>query len=442
MKISVFTPLYAPGNKFIAETYASLLEQTHTDWEWVVLVNNGGVPTPEMLADERVRIVNLGAVIAGIGFLKAEACAACTGDVLLELDHDDLLREDALFHVATAFANGADFVYSDFAEFKVLDSVAWESNAYGTGWGWVPYVARYKGHDLLAMHAPTDPVAWRRIVWAPNHLRAWRRSTYLELGGHDRTMTFADDHDLVLRTYLSGAKCAHIPECLYFYRLHEQNNVRTRNWDIQVAATQVYDRYINQLAEHVARETPYPLTARQIAEGKIGRADGKHLRLIDVCGGIDTAKGYEPWDLSLGHDLNQRWPADDSTVGVLRAHDAIEHLQDKVHTMNEAYRVLAPGGFLLIMVPSTDAMIINHGDGRNELINGSGAYCDPTHVSFWNAMSFRYYTDAFFAKYCPDIRCRFQVSTLETVNCNGIPYVRAELIALKPGYVPMGETRI
>lgn len=77
-------------------------------------------------------------------------------------------------------------------------------------------------------------------------------------------------------------------------------------------------------------------------------------------------------------DLSKRWPWADSSVEEIRAHDIIEHLPDKIFTMNEAYRVLVPGGVLDIVVPTTD---------------GPGAFQDPTHVSYWNRNSFFYYTD-------------------------------------------------
>src|SRR6185295_5002033 len=61
-------------------------------------------------------------------------------------------------------------------------------------------------------------------------------------------------------------------------------------------------------------------------------------------------------------DLEQRWPWENSTVEHIVAHDIIEHLHDKIHTMNEAHRVLAPAGTIEIAVPTTD---------------GPGAWCDP-----------------------------------------------------------------
>jgi SAM-dependent methyltransferase len=75
-------------------------------------------------------------------------------------------------------------------------------------------------------------------------------------------------------------------------------------------------------------------------------------------------------------DLTRAWPWRDSSVAAIRAHDVIEHLPNAIHTMNEAHRVLKPGGQLEIVVPTTD---------------GRAAFQDPQHVSFWNRHSFWYY---------------------------------------------------
>jgi SAM-dependent methyltransferase len=187
--------------------------------------------------------------------------------------------------------------------------------------------------------------------------------------------------------------------------VHGSNNTSTRNARIQELESLVYDRYIYALAEHQARE--------------------RGLSLIDLCGAHNSPGHYESWDLTLGHDLDKVWPALDGSVGVIRAFDAIEHLRDPIHTMNEAWRVLAPGGVMLVSVPSTE---------------GRGAWCDPTHVSFWNDLSFRYYSDDQFRCYVPAIKARFQVARCRNLQ-GAIPYVQAELIALKDGYRPMGEVR-
>lgn len=114
------------------------------------------------------------------------------------------------------------------------------------------------------------------------------------------------------------------------------------------------------------------------------------------------------------------WPWDDSSVEEVRAVDIIEHLPDKIRTMNECWRVLLPGGRLSIEVPTTD---------------GPGAFQDPTHVSYWNRNSFFYYTagdphrERFGEAY--GIKARFRVRKEEMTYPGGVAKLLIILEALK-----------
>lgn len=135
--------------------------------------------------------------------------------------------------------------------------------------------------------------------------------------------------------------------------------------------------------------------------------------------------GYLAVDLcppaDLITDLNDRWPGDDSSVDEIRAFDIIEHLRDKIHTMNEAWRVLRPGGLLDIDVPTTE---------------GRGAFQDPTHVSYWNRNSFFYFThgdphrERFGLHY--GVAARFKVlGSQETKYPDGVVKLRIQMEAVK-----------
>jgi SAM-dependent methyltransferase len=80
-------------------------------------------------------------------------------------------------------------------------------------------------------------------------------------------------------------------------------------------------------------------------------------------------------------NLAEPWPWPDSSVDEILAHDVFEHLPSKIRTLNEAHRALKPGAFLDLWVP-----LVSLSDGR---VN-PGAFCDPTHTSFWT-MDDRYY---------------------------------------------------
>lgn len=75
-------------------------------------------------------------------------------------------------------------------------------------------------------------------------------------------------------------------------------------------------------------------------------------------------------------DLRERWPWDDSSVDEARAWHLFEHLPDRVHTMNELWRVLAPAGIAEIQVPTVD---------------GPAAFSSPTHVSYWHRQTFYHF---------------------------------------------------
>ncbi len=104
---------------------------------------------------------------------------------------------------------------------------------------------------------------------------------------------------------------------------------------------------------------------------------------VDLCCGPNKPEGFIGVDtvkcpgVDIVADLNERFPFEDNYIDQLRAHDAIEHLADKIHTMNEIWRICKNGAAVDIKVPSTD---------------GRGAFQDPTHVSYWNINSFYYYT--------------------------------------------------
>jgi SAM-dependent methyltransferase len=84
-------------------------------------------------------------------------------------------------------------------------------------------------------------------------------------------------------------------------------------------------------------------------------------------------------------DLRRPWAIDDSTIEEILAHDVFEHLDNQVWpgqkgiiwAMNEAHRVLKPGGRLDLVVPC---------------LPGIAPWVDPTHVSVWTA-DLRYYFD-------------------------------------------------
>lgn len=76
-------------------------------------------------------------------------------------------------------------------------------------------------------------------------------------------------------------------------------------------------------------------------------------------------------------DLELKWPWRDSSIEEVQAHDVIEHIADRIHFMNELWRVLKPGARATIITPNA--------------YRGAGYFQDPTHKSPWCLNSFQYY---------------------------------------------------
>ena len=92
------------------------------------------------------------------------------------------------------------------------------------------------------------------IIWyAPDHVRAWRKNIYHELGGHNPDLNICDDHELVVRSYLY-TKFKFIDKILYYYRwLPNNDNTQTQRIDdIQIKTFELFHQYGQALAERDA----------------------------------------------------------------------------------------------------------------------------------------------------------------------------------------------
>lgn len=405
MLISIFTPTHNP--KYLNRLAASLKAQSYTNFEWIVSPNCGVSPDDIKCDIPNIRVLPYTGETLNIGELKKWCCDRAKGDVLVEVDHDDEITPDCLEEIALTFQNNdVDFVYSNCCE--VIDNKPYTYNPV-FGWQYRPF--KWNGLNLLeTMSFSPSPAAFSKIWYAPNHVRAWKSSFYQAIGGHDKTLDVCDDQDIIARTYIFG-KVLHIEKCLYVYYFHQDNTSRgEKNIKIQDMCLKLHDKYI------------YPIVEKW--------CDLEGLKKIDLCGRFNCPSGYQSVDLKdadIIHDLNTKWPFEDNSIGLFRAHDALEHLKDPVFTMKEAYRCLKPNGWFLTLTPSTD---------------GRGAYQDPTHISFYNSNSFWYYTRKEQAQFI-DTPVRFQLNRINNLypspwhEFHQIVYVKADLLCLKDqGRVP------
>lgn len=105
MRVSVLTPTYNDAVS-IGKTYESIRDQTHIDWEWII-INDGSTDNTECIVTEmkenndRIKYIKqensdqLNAIIAGLQYV--------TGDFIFILHSDDLLPTNTFFEDAIRY---------------------------------------------------------------------------------------------------------------------------------------------------------------------------------------------------------------------------------------------------------------------------------------------------------------------------------------------------
>ncbi len=405
MRVSVFTPTHNP--RYLQECYESLAAQSFPDWEWIVLLNGKASSWTPPKDDPRVRVERASG-LRGVGAAKQEACARATGEILVELDHDDRLLPAALIEIVDAFTARPDAVlaYSDFAHINEDGSPS--DNQFDLSHGWQYDWESSGGARFLRCHAMAPTPHNIGYIWyAPNHVRAFRRSAYEAVGGYDAARTILDDHDLMIRLFQHGS-FVHIPKLLYLQRFHQRNAQAdpATNARIQDETVELYLEHIEDLA-----------LAWSAREGRHSLA----FRMPTTVGDLEID---ERFTIAQVDTVPGRFDLPDDSVGVIKAVDILQRLPERSWFLNECYRVLCHGGLLLTDTPSTD---------------GRGAFQDPSHVSFYNENSFSYLVRAELRVTIPTLIAQLQVSHLRTYFPSevheqiDIPYVKANLLAVKDG---------
>lgn len=282
--ISVFTALHPPTLPYLSESYVSLLRQTHEDWEWIIACNGGAVVPPAIRREDRVRILH---VDGGQSLAKATACHHCSGSVIVKLDADDLLSDDALETVAET----TGFAYGNTAPFM---DCTWDPVRYASNCGWQHRQVRYsnwQGSHRAMEHIswPPGPLMMASLHFGPVCLMAWERETYRRIGGYEVDSAITPEHELLCKTYLEcgddGIRWH--DKCLSFYRQQKQG-VGSKP-EVKIKQQVVYRGFILSMYRRWCEDQSLLDIDLDAAWGNIALGNG-------VAGVIRSKKDDLPWD--------------------------------------------------------------------------------------------------------------------------------------------------
>lgn len=289
--VSLFTASYKSRDK-IQRPFHSLLSQTYSNWEWVIVDDSGDedVTYKESLLpldDPRVRRYRQDTRNGYIGATKRYAAGLCTGEILVEVDHDDQLTPDCLEKIVHAFQEHPEcgFVFGDCSEvYAGTNRAHWYG--WDCGFGYCMYY-RVWLHEMnrwqnVYKNTVLNRTTISHLVGLPNHPRAWTRDCYHLIGGHREELLVADDYDILVRTFLC-TKYVAVPDLLYIQYRNEKgdNSTFLRNNQIQILVNELYSYYHPRITSRMQElglpeEAPY-CRVWERAMDDAGRATAHHI---------------------------------------------------------------------------------------------------------------------------------------------------------------------
>ena len=234
--ISILTPLYNTPEPYLREFLDSFVDQTAPNGQLCLAdASDGEHDAVKRIVEEyqakNQRIVYKKIENKGIAANTNAAASLATGDYLALADHDDILAPHAMYTMGKAILQLRErgepdgFLYSDEALFsKSIQR---------------PIVAHFKPD-----YAPDYLLCCNYIC----HLAVFQKALWDAVGGERPECDGSQDHDLFLRLIEQVGGAAHVPQVLYYWRVHAGSTSGGTEAKPYVAAAAK-----KALADHLAR---------------------------------------------------------------------------------------------------------------------------------------------------------------------------------------------
>ena len=234
--ISILTPLYNTPENYLREFLDSFVHQTAPNGQLCLAdASDAAHGSVKRIVEEYrakyQQIVYQKIENKGIAANTNAAARLAEGEYLALADHDDILAPQAMYAMGKALlqlrAEGKPdgFVYSDEALFaKSIQR---------------PLVAHFKPD-----YAPDYLLCCNYIC----HLAVFQKALWDEIGGERPECDGSQDHDLFLRLAEKTGGAAHVPQVLYYWRVHAGSTSGGTDAKPYVAAAAK-----KALADHLAR---------------------------------------------------------------------------------------------------------------------------------------------------------------------------------------------
>lgn len=209
--ISVVMPAYN-ARRYVAEAIESVLGQTFTDFEFLIIDDGSTDETGQILKDwgtrdTRIRVISQSN--SGVGAALNAGLAQARGKYVARMDSDDVC-------LPQRFQKQVDYLE------QTPDCVLVGSRVLMIDSDGAPL---FEMESVQTTHEQIDQLLME-ARWSIVHPAVMMRTSAVrQVGGYNNELVPVEDHDLFLRLAEVG-KLANLPEVLLKYRKHPMNSVR------------------------------------------------------------------------------------------------------------------------------------------------------------------------------------------------------------------------
>ena len=225
-RVSVIIPTYN-GDRFLAETVDSVLNQSDEDFEIIAIDDGSSDATLQVLARYGDRIQIVTQAHQGVAAARNRGLGLAQGELIIFLDQDDVMLPDKLRLQVQCF---------DQASVGIVQS----------GWRLVNAQGDRLSDSQPWREMPVlDAAGWIRQMPVLFSAMIFRRDWLERVKGLNPQFKQACDVDLVQRLVLAGCQSAWFPQITVLYRQHDRNdslNTLVQAEECWLAVEQFFER--------------------------------------------------------------------------------------------------------------------------------------------------------------------------------------------------------
>ena len=218
LKATVVVPYYNAGS-YVNETMQSILSQTRLPDE-IIIVNDGSTDELSLRKlDEMEKIKNVNIVHqenSGVGAALTKGAKLASGEVVFEVDSDDILDKKYVEKFMNVFEND-----------ETVDGVTCGYNLFFDGVSWREEKNVHRKYMPDGLEIPR--VFFENCAGGQNS--AFRKSALEKIGYWDKRFSTAQDWGIWLQFLERGLKQKIIPEYLYYYRVRKGSLLQSGSKD-------------------------------------------------------------------------------------------------------------------------------------------------------------------------------------------------------------------